>query len=894
MRSGILIVLGALIIAIFGGSVLGAWATGQSVLGVDFISSGSSSDGVIDTSTVPLVPTSASFSCPDCRWFLFDDSSWLQKLAPSGVKVDEFYSETIMGRRYTSILGAWYVWSVFHPYEVHNCNPDDPITPLADSNPSNPTHWGCPLQKGGSFLTYPPSKTIDTKVVWKRADWYEYHTQGILPPGVTGGLQSLIVEEISYLTSSFHFWRYAWYLCQEYMIAGYPTLHGTADYAPHGGVTIDTSYCKNAPYNAPILDGWGGTHARVDETIERWNNPSSIPKGSEPHTFAENVKASEEYFGDSFHYSYDSIKASCQGWFLPYSAMFGCFYGGSQQTHIVISLIKSTVAEGWNNPNPETVTWFEGTVTTGSSLRAVSGLPCGDVVADQVATSVTYVYKCQVDNPFTFSRAVEPGSTYGSTVTIDQTETVAGTWLPTSTTEEHYSDSDLANLKSYMAGLGWTDRIVLARIWTYLSYRNVDCVSYGLTGKFTRFLGSGNPNDLWDATYGMPSLYCTQAAEHGWSSSYVVASCSTDDMLGSVGAGANWTADCQTVTTGCSYGMGNNAQQDANRRTLAQKHARVFTQVTCDASGHCRETEYAMWISDNGNPVAIVHGQTTTIGVFCSSGPNCVDGKLQAGFTNTDSAGKTYRVWNTASYDVVTTQYTGQDSPYVTTVATHSYQVTHYGTNQMLVARTTTENGIVKTYAELVDYVASTDPNGAVHTMTYDSEGNAVDVKGPEYTAQNAEGKDITYEGQEGGNQNLNNLNRCIKAGGTIEGCGFELMPYMLIPVGTKTTGDMRELQLFYDQTTGTFVAIDISGTYFGGSVLMALLPDNPQMYGGLDLPSAPHFALTGQWPYLSVQVASETTMYAYWFWAPFLVLSPILLVVGLLLRRHDRKERGL
>lgn len=903
-----------------------AYAVGQPVLGVDFISTsiGGTETGGNGGSTEIPDPTPAPFACPECRWFMYADSSWLQKLAPSGVKVDEFYSETIMGRRYTSVFGSWYVWSVYHAYETHNCDPSDAITPLTDSNPSFPTHWGCPATRGMSIQTYGTTIPKDTKVVWTRNAWYEYHTQGIPPSGVSDGLKSLIVAEIGPLSYGFQLYRYGWYQCRE-IEAGIAVPSQVS-----GGEsrTFDSSYCGKPPYDKGVLDSWGGSAGDTNRVIAMYADPSSVKKGAEPHSFADNLKASEDYYG--FDYSYDSVKASCQGWFLPFSAPYGCYYGGSQQTHIVISLIKSTVAEGWNNPNPDTELWFEGTTNIGATLRAVGGLPCGDIVVDATAASrgwaVTYVYRCQIGGPAwddtTLARpeftkvnlAAEPGSTHGSSTTVEDTETVAGTWLPTSTTEEHYSDSDLGQLKSSMSALSWTDRIVLARVWTYLSYQGINDVSYGLTGKFTKYLSSGNPNDLWDAQYGIPPLYCEMSSEHGWSSNYSSASCSTDDELGSVGAGAHWMIDCQSVTTGCSYSTGT-LGNDNNRETLAQKHARAFTQVTYAENGcfdpvkgtkGCWvESEYYMWISENGNTVVMFSGISNPVMTTVVDAQGVTRTVL-----STDAAGTPHGVWTVVDYSYWTSPGWDQMS-WRYSSATGTHYVTLTGTNYMIVTKTQTVrttqtiSGIPTTYdyyvksLDVVDKTVSTDKNGAVLTYTTDSAGNWVKVT-PDLPQKQ---KDLGYT-EKGGNYNLNNLDSCVrKKGGTagksskeignmISSCGFELVPYSLIPVGAKTQ-DMREFQLFYDMSTGTFVAIDISGTY-GGSLLMMLSPDNPQMYGGLSLPSVPHFALTDQWPYLSVQVTSQTTMYAYVLWAPLLILSPILLVVGLLLRRHDRKERGL
>ncbi len=948
MRASLLIVAGLVIIMSFGVAA-GAAVLGVPYGGVDFITTDNGGNGNGENS-IPD-PTPSTFSCPDCHWFSWADSSWLQKIPPPGITIDEFYSATIVGRRYTSIVGQWYIWTVYHGAETHDCDPNDSITPLTDSNPSNPTHWGCPVRYGQQFQPSSPESVtpidVDRDVVWSRPEWFETHTQGIVPFGVSGGLQSMLVSEVTRgLTGTFYNYRYSWGQCDMYRRTGQTTSIKVLVNGPgaHGGkeMTIDTTYCAKPPFDSPIPDGFaaysadsqwgGGTEVAVNDMIDMWTNPPTTG-GTNGHSFSYNMKASEDYFADGFHYTLDSIRASCQGWLLPYSASMGCYSAGSQQTHITINLIKSTVADGWNNPNPDTEMWFEGTVTTGATLVPVVGFPCGDVVIDEVDWQVTYVYQCQL-SPYTDDQtafllrtttagqtgfpyvglAAEPGSAHGSSSVIEDAEMVAGTWLPTSTTEQHYSDSDLAALKSYMSSLSWTDRIVLTRSWTYLSYQNVDSVKYGLTGRFTKFLGSGNPNDLWDVQYGMPPLFCQEAREHGWTSSYVIASCSTSDSGGNSGGATAWHFGCGP--RGCSY-----SKEETNhaQETLAQRHARAFTQVAYAPNGCYNQatgekgcwmnTEYYMWIDSSGRTVIMVGPQTTTIGVSCLlSGGTCPGGvPNQAGFVSvqglqtitTVSNGKTVTVVTGTPYVVFTNVKASVSTylnPYdgywmVTTLPPYTTQLTTItGTRFFVVSSTMTSGGKTYVVSNTVPYFVSTDQAGAVHTQTTDSAGHTIEA-----TPNLPEGqKKLGYK-EPGGNQNLNNLSHCIEAGGKgVKECGFELIPSSLIPVASDTN-ILHDYRLFYDMSTGTFVSVDVGGTY--GGPLMALMPDNPQTWASLGLPSVPHFGLTDQFPYVSVQVGPQTTMYAYWLWVPLvLVLCPIFIVVGLLLRRRDsnKKERVL
>lgn len=894
MRAGLFIVAALVIIVVLGVGAVAAVA-GDPVLGVDFVTmstggtgTGTSAGGTSTSWPSSPDPVSATFSCPDCKWFLWADSPSLQKIPPSGVTIDEFYSSTIIGRRYTSILGQWYVWTVYHGPETHTCDPNDPVTPLSDPNPSNPSHWGCPMKYGQEITIEGVAQTVkDTHVIWSRPEWYETHTQGVPPPGVTDGLKSLLVAEVTNggLTGAFYDYRYSYQQCQEFLAGTLTTqvvINGAGD---HGGkaITIDTTYCNNPPYSLPFPDGFAsyneGTEAQVNTVIGMLANSST------------DMKNSENYFNDGFHYSYDSVKASCQGWFLPWAASLGCYTSGSQQTHIVISLIQSTVAAGWTNPSPVSTVWFDGTVTTGSTLLAVLSIPCGNVAADEVAGVVTYVYKCQLSTlpDVTYSTGTEtgmptgpePGKTYGGTTTIEDTEMVAGTWLPTNTTEQHYSDSDLASLKTYMTGLSWTDRIVFARVWTYLSYQNVDCVKYGLTGKFSSFLSSGNPNDLWNAQFGIPPLYCEMANEHNWSSSYAQAECSTGDYAGVSGAASEWSMVCDSSSAGCTYAQ-SNSEKKRDADLYAKIGAKLFTQVTYDsARGIWVAQDYISYVSPTGTPVIVANGMQTDIGTTCLyNGGTCPNGiPGQEGWVSTDSQGHT--ITTGGPYWVFTILLASKTTVPLNEVSAVS-TLAPYSTEVITVYPPT-----VSTIQEIRTVTLTNAQGSSTGVRTQTIYPGAVTTYGVTVPGV------ITIGTPEGGRQasSPESRIRSFTKAGMAGSNAFSLLglPNVLLPVASDTNL-LHDYRLYYDMSTGTFVAVDVGGTY----PLLALSPDNPRMYGGLDLPSAPHFGLTDQWPYVSVQASSQTTVYVYWIWVPFIVLCPILLGVGLLLRRHDKKDKDL
>jgi hypothetical protein len=98
-------------------------------------------------------------------------------------------------------------------------------------------------------------------------------------------------------------------------------------------------------------------------------------------------------------------------------------------------------------------------------------------------------------------------------------------------------------------------------------------------------------------------------------------------------------------------------------------------------------------------------------------------------------------------------------------------------------------------------------------------------------------------------------------------------MPYMLIPVGSNTE-NLHDYRLYYDMSTGTFVAVDVGGTY----PLMALNPDNPQTWYGAAVPK--QLAYIGLSPNL--------TMFVYDGWLVLLPLGAILILVGFVLRRRE------